>query len=225
MIRNQTSAFRHAEETPHETPWKFALLLPSASRCLQDLKDFQRILEGEKCQKEALHAFFRVQVEIWSSRLLDGCWHSRWGYLHQRPLDITILLACTLSSGVVYITCSLSLSQHGFRMPLDVSNSLFGRLQASHVVSETMPNLAVHHACRANSSWSNSLTNLTSEFGASSWGDKSKAPLSGLIPGHAYTLISAHEVNGVRLLKLRNPWGDHEWTGDWSDQSHLTWIS
>jgi len=52
-------------------------------------------------------------------------------------------------------------------------------------------------------------------------GDKSKTPLSGLIPGHAYTLLSAHEVHGVRLLRLRNPWGDHEWTGDWSDKSSL----
>eukprot|EP00434_Breviolum_minutum_P045981 symbB.v1.2.041353.t1/scaffold8091.1/size7726/1 len=52
-------------------------------------------------------------------------------------------------------------------------------------------------------------------------GDKSNTPLSGLIPGHAYTLLSAHEVHGVRLLRLRNPWGDHEWTGDWSDKSSL----
>ena len=48
---------------------------------------------------------------------------------------------------------------------------------------------------------------------------------SGLVSGHAYSLISIHEVdteNGpVRLCKLRNPWGSGEWKGDWSDESDL----
>ena len=43
--------------------------------------------------------------------------------------------------------------------------------------------------------------------------------IDGVILSHAYTLISAHEVmNGVKLLKLRNPWGKGEWTGAWSDK-------
>ena len=53
-------------------------------------------------------------------------------------------------------------------------------------------------------------------------GDKSEAP--SIVPGHAYTLLSACEANGVKLLRLRNPWGDHEWTGDWSDKSNLNSI-
>ena len=42
---------------------------------------------------------------------------------------------------------------------------------------------------------------------------------NGLISHHSYTLISAHNLmNGVKLLKLRNPWGNGEWTGAWSDK-------
>lgn len=47
----------------------------------------------------------------------------------------------------------------------------------------------------------------------------------GVISGHAYSLISIHEVkhegNNVRLLRLRNPWGSGEWQGDWSDKSTM----
>jgi hypothetical protein len=40
----------------------------------------------------------------------------------------------------------------------------------------------------------------------------------GLVPGHAYTLLSAAKMNsGDRLLRIRNPWGSFEWDGDWSD--------
>ena len=45
----------------------------------------------------------------------------------------------------------------------------------------------------------------------------------GLISGHAFTIISAHDEiikgNQVRLLRIRNPWGYQEWNGPWSDDS------
>ena len=45
----------------------------------------------------------------------------------------------------------------------------------------------------------------------------------GLVANHTFSLVSAFEseVNGeiVKLIKLRNPFGKGEWTGDWSDQS------
>jgi len=48
---------------------------------------------------------------------------------------------------------------------------------------------------------------------------------TGLISGHAYSVISLHEISHdgetVTLLKLRNPWGKGEWKGDWSDKSPL----
>ena len=46
---------------------------------------------------------------------------------------------------------------------------------------------------------------------------------TGLVAGHAYTLVSAKQTSkGDRLVKLRNPWANEvEWTGAWSDQSDL----
>jgi len=45
---------------------------------------------------------------------------------------------------------------------------------------------------------------------------------SGIVPGHAYTIISAYKskVNrDIKLLRLRNPWGTFEWEGAWGDDS------
>jgi hypothetical protein len=43
----------------------------------------------------------------------------------------------------------------------------------------------------------------------------------GIVSGHAYSVIQVREALGHRLLNIRNPWGDSEWAGSWSDQSPL----
>ncbi|KAJ1618259.1 hypothetical protein T492DRAFT_1093835 [Pavlovales sp. CCMP2436] len=43
----------------------------------------------------------------------------------------------------------------------------------------------------------------------------------GLVSGHAYSVLELRQAGGVRLIKLRNPWGSFEWNGDWSDSSSL----
>ncbi|KAJ7467789.1 cysteine proteinase [Mycena galericulata] len=43
--------------------------------------------------------------------------------------------------------------------------------------------------------------------------------VNGLIGGHAYSVLRAVEFRGRRFVVLRNPWGDSEWTGPWSDGS------
>ncbi|XP_073682695.1 calpain-8-like [Garra rufa] len=50
-------------------------------------------------------------------------------------------------------------------------------------------------------------------------------PSSGLVSGHAYTVTGVSRVisnrHPVKLVRLLNPWGRKEWTGDWSDKSPL----
>lgn len=48
---------------------------------------------------------------------------------------------------------------------------------------------------------------------------------SGIQGGHAYSILDIKTpqltTSNPRLLKLRNPWGEFEWTGDWGDDSAL----
>lgn len=41
----------------------------------------------------------------------------------------------------------------------------------------------------------------------------------GIAENHSYSIMEAREVDGQRLLRLRNPWGKKEWKGAWSDGS------
>lgn len=45
--------------------------------------------------------------------------------------------------------------------------------------------------------------------------------IKGLVGSHAYAVLQAWEEGDLRLLKIRNPWGDGEWEGDWADGSKL----
>ena len=47
---------------------------------------------------------------------------------------------------------------------------------------------------------------------------ESTAQQQGLVQGHAYAVTTVRHVGKHKMLRLRNPWGSFEWTGDWSDE-------
>lgn len=54
----------------------------------------------------------------------------------------------------------------------------------------------------------------------------SKIGKKNLVPSHVYSLLNVSEIyhpsrGEQRLIKLRNPWGNKEWKGDWSDESTI----
>ncbi|XP_068636405.1 calpain-type cysteine protease DEK1-like isoform X1 [Aristolochia californica] len=43
---------------------------------------------------------------------------------------------------------------------------------------------------------------------------------SGIVQGHAYSVLQVREVDGHKLVQIRNPWANEvEWNGPWSDSS------
>ncbi|RMJ08276.1 hypothetical protein CDV36_012097 [Fusarium kuroshium] len=70
--------------------------------------------------------------------------------------------------------------------------------------------------------WNEELLKVNDEFlfscwtgiWGNGWGDR-----KGIIELHVYSIQKAVEIDGKRLLKLKNPWGKGEWNGPWSDGS------
>ncbi|BFZ04245.1 hypothetical protein BsWGS_07284 [Bradybaena similaris] len=70
-------------------------------------------------------------------------------------------------------------------------------------------------------------TKLNSFMGGSIFvkqpGEREVINVSGLVEGHAYTIVKVKEVNTTKgkvlLLHIRNPHGKGEWKGSWSDKS------
>ncbi|ORY56321.1 uncharacterized protein BCR38DRAFT_451040 [Pseudomassariella vexata] len=70
--------------------------------------------------------------------------------------------------------------------------------------------------------WKEELMKVNDEFlfGCSTgmwgigWGER-----KGIIELHAYSVMRAVEIDGHRLVLLKNPWGKGEWRGPWSDGS------
>ena len=73
---------------------------------------------------------------------------------------------------------------------------------------------------------SRQLKSLSGAYIESNIGDPIDDRISnGLVKGHAYSItkvVSIYSSSGsqeTRLIRLRNPWGNIEWNGKWSDSS------
>ncbi|KAI0471213.1 hypothetical protein F4859DRAFT_505106 [Xylaria cf. heliscus] len=70
--------------------------------------------------------------------------------------------------------------------------------------------------------WKEELMKVNDEFlfGCSTgmwgtvWGER-----KGIVELHAYSIMRAVDIDGKRLVLLKNPWGKGEWRGPWSDGS------
>ncbi|KAG5189782.1 hypothetical protein JKP88DRAFT_197520 [Tribonema minus] len=47
----------------------------------------------------------------------------------------------------------------------------------------------------------------------------------GLVPGHAYAVLDVKEVQGVRLLQVKNPWARKRWRGPYSVDDTARWTA
>ncbi|CAH0563722.1 unnamed protein product [Brassicogethes aeneus] len=52
-----------------------------------------------------------------------------------------------------------------------------------------------------------------------------EADRSGLVPTHAYAVMDVQTVNGIRLLKLKNPWSHLRWRGNYSELDARHWTA
>ena len=67
--------------------------------------------------------------------------------------------------------------------------------------------------------WREQLSQVNEKY---LFGGGSKPTASkGFVSSHAYAVLQAWEEGDLKLLKLRNPWGKTEWSGEWSDGSKL----
>lgn len=71
--------------------------------------------------------------------------------------------------------------------------------------------------------WNEGLRKVNKDFlfgcGTQDWDDPNSRGRDGIHGGHAYSILRAEDYGKERLLLVKNPWGEGEWNGPWSDGS------
>ncbi|CAM9283760.1 unnamed protein product, partial [Scytosiphon promiscuus] len=62
------------------------------------------------------------------------------------------------------------------------------------------------------------ITVATSEI------EEDEADRLGLVPSHAYAVLDVKEINGTRLLQVKNPWSRKRWRGPYSVEDTQRWT-
>ena len=69
--------------------------------------------------------------------------------------------------------------------------------------------------------WKEELMRVNDEFlfgcHTDMWGTGHRGDRNGIVELHAYSVMRAVEMDGQRLVLLKNPWGKFEWKGPWSE--------
>ena len=130
---------------------------------------------------------------------LDGG-HAAWALATLTGWDVQ---SYTHSGGGSWRKCRLSPDLAHPRSPHDVKYESLGSSHSDEEVFELLTAFEKeeHVMCASSGSGNDTV-------------EDSKG---GIVQGHAYTLIGAHDVDGKKLVQLRNPWGQFEWKGEWSD--------
>ncbi|XP_041802749.1 calpain-1 catalytic subunit-like isoform X1 [Chelmon rostratus] len=131
--------------------------------------------------------------------------------LRSAPRDLHKIIGKALERGSL-LGCSIDVSEHSGTPPrhADQCCTILRKLI-------TLKALCARHFILQCSNRIFILIQITSAF------DMEAVTFKKLVKGHAYSVTGLKEVdfrgNMERLIRVRNPWGQVEWTGAWSDNS------
>ena len=103
---------------------------------------------------------------------------------------------------------------------VDLAGGVTEKVNLKQVLGEGQQPAAAH-AAKAAELWRTIKQNYQTGYvmGCALNDKKSKVEMSpeGIVVNHAYGILSVREIQGLKLIRIRNPWGKGEWRGAFSD--------